>query len=144
VRGNARIVESSAQSNPHATLDLPPAFAGQAQRVTRRFELDSDRTATIRDELIGVAPGTEVRWALVTHAVVALDENRATLKQDGKELQVRLNSPAGATFSVIPADPPGDGFNAPNPDTRILIVTVKAPASGRVQLDVALRPGKLE
>ncbi len=98
----------------------------------------------IRDELTGLAPGTNVRWAMVTKAGVKLAGERATLSQDGKMLQARLLSPAGATFSVIPADPPKDDFNAANPDTRILIVNVIAPASGHIQLDVALRPGSTE
>jgi aspartate/glutamate racemase len=66
------------------------------------------------------------------------------LKQDGKALQARLLSPAGAKFSVIPANPPDDGFNAANPNTRILVVNITAPASGQVQLDVALRPGSTQ
>lgn len=144
VDGAARITEFHDSPNPSASLDLSPVFAGQATRVIRRFELGADRTVFIRDELTGLAPGTNVRWALVTRTGVKLAGNRATLKQDGKALQARLLSPAGAIFSIIPADLPKDDFNAANPDTRILVVNVTAPASGHIQLDVALRPGLAE
>jgi len=56
-------------------------------------------------------------------------------------MQARLLSPADAVFSVVPADPPNDGFNTANPNTRILLVKVSAPASGRMRLEVSLRPG---
>jgi len=144
VDGAARITEFHDGPNPSATLDLSPVFAGQASRVIRRFQLGTGRTVFIRDELTGLTPGTNVRWALVTKAGVKLAGDRATLTQDGKMLQARLLSPADATFSVIPADPPKDDFNAANPDTRILVVNVTAPASGQIQLDVALRPGSTE
>jgi hypothetical protein len=141
VGGAARITEFHDGTSPGATLDLSPVFAGQAARVIRQFQLGAERTVFIRDELTGIAPGINVRWALVTKAGVKLAGDRATLTQHGKMLQARLLSPPDATFSVIPADPPKDDFNAANPDTRILIVNVTVPASGRVQLDVALRPG---
>src|ERR1019366_161615 len=74
--GAGRITEFHDGPNPSATLDLSPVFAGQATRVIRRFELGADRTVTIRDELAGLAPGTNVRWALVTKADVKLAGDR--------------------------------------------------------------------
>ena len=144
VTGAARIVEFHDGAHPDATLDLSPVFAGQADRVIRRLQLGADRAVTIRDELTGVAPGTEVRWAMATKAEVKVNRSEATLAQAGKILRARLLSPGDATFSVIAADPPNDGFNAPNPDTRILIVKVNAPASGRIQLEVTLHPGNAD
>ena len=140
VSGAARIAEFHDGENLSATLDLSPVFAGQAKGVTRRFELGADRRVRIEDELGGVTPGTDVRWAMVTHANVKLDGAHATLRQSGKVLHATLLSPAGAGFTVISADPPDDGFNAPNPNTRILVVNVKAPESGDIKLGVALQP----
>jgi len=141
VDGAARITEFHDTPQPEAALDLSPVFAGQAVHVIRRFELGANRTVSIHDELTGVAPGTNVRWAMVTKADVNISGNHATLRQAGKTLQATLRSPAEATFTVIPADPPVDDFDAPNPNTRILIVNVTAPASGQIQLEVALSPG---
>jgi len=141
VDGHARITEFDEKPIPRATVDLSPVFAGQAERVIRSFELSETRTVSIQDELTGVVPGTKVRWAMATRATVEIAGTRALLKQDGKMLEARLVSPAYATFEVIPADPPVDDFNAPNPNTRILLVNVTAPESGKVKLKVTLQPG---
>ena len=140
VNGAARIIEFHETPNPSATLDLSPVFAGQATRVLRRFQLDANRTVSIRDQVTGLAAGTDVRWAMVTKAKVELAGDRATLRQSGKALHVNLLSPEGATFSVTPADPPDDGFNAANPNTRMLLVHLTAPPSGKIELNVTLRP----
>ncbi len=86
------------------------------------------------DPLAGLQPGHP-------RLLVKPAGNQATLRQNGKALQARLLSPPKAIFSVFPANPPDDGFNEPNPNTRILVVNVTAPVSGRIQLEVALRPG---
>jgi len=138
--GNARITDFAAEPTPHAVIDLTPVFKGQAERVTRRFELGPDRTVLIRDELRGLRPAAPVRWALVTRAQVELAGPVATLRQKGKSLPARVISPADLAFEVIPADPPEDDFNAPNPDTRILILNTVAPASGELQIEVTLQP----
>lgn len=139
VNGNARIIEFVETPQPKATLDLSPAFAGQAERVVRQFELGPDRTVHIRDELSGLAPGTNVRWAMVTRANVTTDGAQATLTQEGKTLRAQLLAPEQTAFSVVPADPPDDGFNAPNPDTRVLTVNLSAPEDGHVRLHIVLR-----
>jgi len=141
VDGAARITDFHDAPAPQATVDLSPVFAGEAKQVHRQFALGTDRTVFIRDEVTGVTPGKEVRWAMVTKARIGLSGTRATLKQAGKILQARLLSPADAVFSVIPADPPGNDYDAPNPDTRILIVKVRTPPTGEIHLTVALRPG---
>ena len=143
VAGHAKIVEFRDGPQPEAKVDLSEIFAGQASRVIRQFELGADRNIFIRDELAGVAPGQNVRWAMVTKAKVKLNGASATLRQDGKILQVKILSPAGAKFSVIPADPPPDDFNAPNPGFQILIINVATPADGKINLAVALVPAVL-
>ena len=140
VAGMAKITEFHGAPRREATVDLSEVFAGQAGRVVRRFELADDRRVSIRDELTGVKPGQETRWAMVTRAKVELNGDQATLRQDGKMLRAKVVSPAGAQFSVIPADPPRDNFNAPNPGASILIVNVAAPADGKIELAVVLTP----
>ena len=109
--------------------------------MTRRFRLEPDHTVVIRDELSGVAEGTKVRWAMVTRAAVQIADTNATLTQDGKVLSASLLSSSPAKFNVVPADPPADGFNAANPNTRILVTHVVAPESGKILIEVILRPG---
>ena len=142
VDGSARIVRfSGLQTSSVAVLDLSPVFAGQASRVMRGFSFRPGKGVLVRDELEGLKPGDDVRWAMVTRAIISTSGAEATLEQNGKKLSARIISPANAHFESIPADPPVDDFNAPNPGARLLIVNTKATESGRVEVNVALTPG---
>jgi Tol biopolymer transport system component/imidazolonepropionase-like amidohydrolase len=123
-----------------AVVDLSPVFAGQAEHVVRGFKLIGDRAVLVQDELRGLEPGAKVRWAMVTGADVSLDAadgSRATLREDGRELEARVLS-EGARFAVIPAEPPADAFNAANPGRRILTATAVAAGGGTLRIAVLL------
>ncbi|MDI1250374.1 MAG: heparinase II/III family protein [Lacunisphaera sp.] len=124
-----------------AVVDLTPVFAGQATHVERTFRLQSGRRVLIADELRGLTPASLVRWQLATRATVSLDGRTATLRQDGRTLTVEVLAPASAAFAVQPAEPPADGYNAPNPGVQLLTFTVPAPADGNLGLEVLLTPG---
>jgi hypothetical protein len=123
----------------HAELDLSPVFAGQAESVARTFEV-VDRKVTVRDQIAGLGAASTIRWTMATRAKVEVEGRRAVLRQDGKVLHARLSSPAGARFSVMPAAPPVDDFNAPNPGTSLLLVEAVAPESGKLRIEVELVP----
>jgi hypothetical protein len=138
VAGDARIVGfSAAATEPYATIELSSTFHGQAQRVRRRFTVLGERGVLVQDEMEGVASGTPVRWAMVTAAEVAASGAQATLHENGRTLTVRLLEPEGA-FEVIPADPPKDAFNAPNPGRRILSLTARPRGDGTLRIGVQL------
>jgi hypothetical protein len=142
VAGTADIVAfSDAPDSAFAVVDLTSVFAGQASTVRRGFKLVDGRSVLIQDEIAGAAPGVAVRWAMVTGAEVVVDGMHATLRENGRGLSAELLAPAGAAFSVIPADPPANGYDAPNPGRRILIANVPADASGNANIAVWLKPG---
>ncbi len=142
VDGRAEIAHFSGGEHPSAIVDLSPVFAGQAGRVRRGFSFQPGGGVLIRDEITGMIEQS-VRWAMVTRAECELVDGgrEVVLRESGKSLRVRLVSPADASFRVRPAEPPKDGFNAPNPDTRILTVTVPRPESGELTLQVQLESG---
>lgn len=127
--------------NSSAEIDLSEVFRGQAEKVWRRFEL-SNRKVTITDHLQGLKPGAKVRWTMATRAKVRIDGKQATLKSKGETLKVRMDPSSDGQLRVIPADPPDDGFNAPNPGTYLLIVDAVAPASGAVNIELHFDPCK--
>jgi hypothetical protein len=138
IAGNARIVGfSAAAPEPYATIDLSSIFKDQAQRVRRRFTVLGERGVLVQDEIEGLASGTPVRWAMVTAAEVTASGALATLREKGHALSVRLLEPEGA-FEVIPADPPKDAFNAPNPERRILTLTARPRRDGTLRIGVQL------
>jgi len=123
-----------------AVVDLTPVFAGQAGTVTRRFSVGANRQVVITDELHGLAPGTAVRWQMATRADVSLAGATATLRQDGRSLTVVAGPSAAAAFTVAPAEPPPDTYNARNPGVQLLSFTATAPADGTLTLQVTLTP----
>jgi len=141
VAGQARITHfSAADANPHAIVDLSAVYAAQATTARRGYRLLPGRRILIQDEFTGLRPGCIVRWQMATRAAVALAGTSAALSQDGRTLHAQVLAPA-ASFSVVSAEPPADGFNAPNPGVRLLVATTSAPADGTVRLAVLLSPG---
>jgi oligo-alginate lyase len=138
MKGDARITSFTANS---ATVNLTQIFAGQAGSVVRRFSVGENRRVEIRDEIVFAKPGLTVRWQMVTHAKISVDQDRATLRQDGKILTVKILAPAGARFEIASAQPPADGVNQPNPGATMLAVTSAVPAAGNLVLAIELQPG---
>ncbi|HEX5220713.1 MAG TPA: heparinase II/III family protein [Verrucomicrobiae bacterium] len=134
--GDARITQFG---NNEAAVDLSAIFEGQATKVTRQFTVGNDRTVLILDEIRGGKPRLPVRWQMVTRAEARVDGTRAELRQDGRMLRATIISPEGASFEVVDAQPPDDGVNQKNPNTRILAVNSTVPASGNLTLTVQLK-----
>jgi hypothetical protein len=143
VSGRSTVIRYSGDSTtPHAVVDLTPVFSGQAGRVVRGFKILPDRRVLVQDELSGLKPDDLVRWAFVSGAAITVHDHSATLREDGKEMQVALVTPQDGKFEVIPAESsPRDDFNAPNPGISILIANLRVPASGRLVIQVLLQPG---
>jgi len=141
VAGHARITHfSAADANPHAIVDVTEVYAGQAATARRGYRLLPGRRVLIQDELTGLRPGSAIRWQMATRAEIAANEATATLTQDGHTLHAHVLAP-GATFAVTSAEPPADGFNAPNPGVRLLVATATAPDDGTLRFAVLLTPG---
>lgn len=136
--GDARITAFTTNS---AEVNLSAVFAGQAKTVMRQFTVGPERSVLIQDQLTGVKSGASVRWQMLTRAEVRLVGAQAELRQDGRVLKARVLSPADAKFDVVDAQPPDDGVNQKNPNTRILLLNTPAPASGNLTLTVQLQPG---
>jgi hypothetical protein len=137
VAGDARI---SAFATNSATVNLDQIFAGQADHVTRQFFVGENKKVQIRDEISGAKPGLSVRWQMLTHAKISSQKNQAVLRQNGKTLIAKILSPADARFEILQAQPPNDGVNQPNPNTRILAVNLNVPASGNLIIEIELQP----
>ena len=138
VKADARILSFNANS---ATVNLTAIFGGQAGSVLRHFHVGDNRRVDIRDDIATASPGLTVRWQMVTHAKISVDQSTATLRQAGKSLTAKILSPAGANFEIASAQPPDDGVNQPNPNTQILVVNTAVPATGNLTLEIELQPG---
>ncbi len=143
VDGHATVERfSSGPDRRWAVLDLSPVFAGQVSQVRRGFHVQPDRGFVVQDEIAGLTDGQAIRWQMATRAEVTLRGDTATLTQDGRTLTVRVLAPAGAAFTVVPANPPDDGFNAPNPGVNLLCLDVAPAAMADLTLAVQMFPGE--
>jgi hypothetical protein len=141
VDGHATVERFSAADRPYAILDLSPVFAGQVGQVRRGFHVQPDHGFVVQDEIAGLSAGQTIRWQMATRAEAALHGSTATLTQDGRTLTVRVLAPAGARFTVVPADPPDNGYNAPNPGVTLLGIDLVAADASSVTLAVQVSPG---
>jgi hypothetical protein len=138
VGGDARITAFTTNS---ATVNLSEIFTGQAGNVTRHFTVGANQAVSVRDEIGAAQPGLTVRWQMVTQAGIQLEKRAAVLRQEGRSLRVKIVAPPEADFQIASAQPPKDGVNHPNPNTRILAVDAVVPSAGKLTLEIRLEPG---
>ncbi|MEM6459968.1 MAG: heparinase II/III family protein [Planctomycetota bacterium] len=136
----AEFVEVGDRPHPHATLDLTPVYAGQAERVARRVSLPGPRCCRLEDTLTGVAPGREVTQTWITDARVArLDGRTLTLDRGG--VRAVLATPGGGdvaiTYGDVDAGRPS--FESPNPGVTRVRVVSPARHDGRHVIRTELR-----
>ena len=105
---NARIVHHvSKPEEALAIADLTPAYVGRASSVRRGIALfDERRQVLVQDEVTADEP-MELWWFMHTMANIELlgDGASAVLRQGNKRLMAHILSPAGASFTVMPAKP---------------------------------------
>ena len=136
----APIVQFAARRDGgRAVADLSAPYAAHARSVQRGVDFARyGEQVTIRDEIRGAAPGSPWRWAMPTRATIAIDGARATLSQDGKAMQLVIETP-GLSFSQVLAIPPTARENQNNGVT-ILVIRAAADRQGAAVVQVALYP----
>lgn len=122
-------------------VETSSVYRGQLAQSHRGVVLQPDRTVRVQDEFTALGKPTTVRWAMVTRADAHVDgAGRATLKQEGKTLHLRVLEPAGMTWRIYPTDPPPAPTDARNEGTRLIGFEVLVPAGTEQRLVVQLEP----
>lgn len=107
VEGFVPITEFEVTGNPKiVALDLSEIFKGQLNNATRRFKKMDARTLRVEDEIEPSEVTETVTWAMMTQAEVMTVKNGAILRQDDKELRLKIIEPAHLNVSVISLYPP--------------------------------------
>lgn len=101
VDGMASIIDFQAGTQPEATIDLTPTFAGQLQSAQRRFVKTGNQSMLIEDELTLLPETKFITWQMMTTADVEIVKGGAILKQDGKQLKLNNLSHPELSVSVI-------------------------------------------
>jgi hypothetical protein len=121
--------------------NLTSTYAGQLGGAKRRFTLQPDRRVIIEDQLKGGAKSANVRWGMVTPAVLNKESAACGwLEKGGQRLRLEVLAPAEAVLNSWPANPPPHDFDEPNPGVSIVGFTVPVKAGQEVVLKVVLTP----
>lgn len=99
--GLATIGNFKAGSQPEATIEMTPTFAGQLKSAQRRFSKDGPKSLLIEDQIETIAETKMVTWQLMTTADVEIVKGGAVLRQNGKSLKVENLSHPELSVSVI-------------------------------------------
>jgi hypothetical protein len=123
-------------------LDLSAIYGSCVKAAKRTFTLDrATRAATVRDDFSGVAPGTPLRWQMVTAGKVESREgNRLVLTQKGKRLLLHVETPKQVKWDVLELDKPVNPWDCTNKGFRRISFAIPAAADGTATISVTLAP----
>ena len=139
VSGNAPITEfKSRAKRARASVDMSSVYAGQLKSALRTASLKG-RTVKIEDELTAPDNDVVVRWGMATNATVSLEGTGvAVLRQDDKELTLRVVAPDTAKIEIIDMETPPASYDAKNENTRMVAFSVPVKANKRTELRISL------
>ena len=106
VKGFAPITAFKDNDHPEADIDMSEIYKGHLKAAQRKFIKDNDHSITIEDDVEMNDSTNLLTWAIMTTADVIPTKNGAILKQDGKQLDLTILSPANVGVSTIMMDPP--------------------------------------
>ena len=140
VDGCAAILHAREEPVPEVALDMSDVYP-EAKRALRTFRLAAG-TLTVEDELEGLEPGADVVWNMNTHATPRL--NGALLFLDGqgngspaRRMKLEAFAP-GAVWAAKSIENPRTKADSPNKGITRISFALKAPASGRMKIRVAM------
>ncbi len=123
-----------------AEFDLTESFVGM-RSVHRNISIDKNDKVTCVDKLANYNIKCDVRWNMTTFANAEIVDNHTILlKQDGKELILRVAEPANAEAYIMDNNS-GNWYDVKNKGVRVGFNLQMAP-SCKVALKVELIPQK--
>lgn len=141
VEGYASINHSS--KNPNflsATTDISAVYKGKATSVNRGTAIIDKKYVLVKDEITAAENETTIRWAMLTPSEVKINKDgTAELTQNGKKLQLKVNSPSNVTLKTWSTQGSHD-YDAPNTGTTLIGFELKISANSNNSLEVLLIP----
>lgn len=122
-----------------ATIDMTQLYPA-AKSVVRTGAIAPDGGSyTLRDSVAGLAPGTPVRWAMMTRAAVAAaGGGRLVLEEGGRALE--LEQLGGEWEWRVEENPHPNEWDSPNEGYRQITFTVPADGDGAAAFGVKFTP----
>lgn len=126
VDATAPIIDFKTGNNPEATVDMTPVLKGHLMSAHRRFFKDTDHSIIIEDNITLEDSTSSITWAVMTTAEVIPLADGALFRQDGKELNLKIFSPANVRVSTIMMDPPPLKFDRKIADLKRVEIRIPA------------------
>ena len=141
VNGMAEIVEHhDNQRSKGVSIDLTAVFAADAKNVVRTAELDKNDRLTITDRIANGAQTATVSWNMATEADAEIvDTNTILLRQDGKQLYLKLRTKADAE-AVIRPDHQYKPFEIVDKGVRTVGFDIRLAAGEEAEVEVSFSP----
>jgi hypothetical protein len=141
VDGKATIINfHSGAERSQAILNLSEAYRYDAKRVMRGFALLNRRQVLVQDD-IDLQHAADLAWIFHTTAQIEINGPVAHLRQNGKEITLRILAPIYGKFEVVSANPPPPQQQMPN----LKKLTIRLhDIRGHVQIAVLFSPGSGE
>ncbi len=144
VDGYAEIDKASdAEDFMYAVSDISTVYNGQLKSVKRGVGIKSSKYGVVRDEFETLDKSTKVRWQMLTFSNVELNENGATLIDDGKILKLKVEGPDNLVMKTWSTVPP-NSYDAENPGTILVGFECEIPANTKQAFEVLLVPANAE
>ena len=123
-----------------AEFDLSSLFL-DTESVTRTITIDKNDKVTCTDKITSGSTDCSVRWNMTTFAKAEIiDDHTILLKQEGKELLLRIASPKSAKAYIMDNNS-GNWYDVKNKGVRVGFTTTVAPNS-KSTIKVELIPQK--
>ncbi len=119
-------------------LDLTPAYAGQADKVSRLAAFNAASGEVLIIDTLSNPTGP-VRWAFVTQAEPIIAGNRVTLTQGGKSLVVERRDKSGGDWEEYSLKPK---TARENPNRGFHLIGFTAPAANELKLKISWIAGE--
>lgn len=141
--GKAAISKFSDDSaHPFSIVDMTPVYSKQVQSARRGVALLPSHEVLIQDELTGLRPGSQVRWAMITPGVPdKLGRSALNLSQGSESLKLTAVAPRKVVWTQIETERPPHEWDSPNPGTRMVAFEATAPSDGKLTIVVTATPG---
>ena len=123
-----------------AISDLSTVYAGQLANLSRGAAIVDESYVVIEDELTTLDTLTKVRWTMLTTAQVSIEKNNeALLTKNGRQLTLRVDSPAKVKLKTWSTQP-STTYDAANPGTTLVGFEIELPANSKEVFAVKLIP----
>ncbi len=103
--------EDHRKESPEITFDLTPLYGDNIEKAVRVYSRPAKNALRINDHFL-FSPATEsITWQMMTRAEVTISGDRILLRQEGKELNLRILSGGPFNAEVISLSPPPQTYD---------------------------------